>query len=218
MRRDLRWIGRRFAMRGRAVCLQRRRQCVGCPGKPRSGGGDWPRPRCAESKLTRQVAERDHKTMVDPQGGNDSLGPRRGGQVGISGTLAMGVLLALAASGNRSLVACVVAGTAFVAPFAARIGREAGRRIAQGSIGSALGWGLLSGLLCLGCATVAAGVLGMLWAAFDGFSDPFLLRNYLRKPMLAVLLYGLFPAALWGLLCGVVLWALTRRRQPPRTA
>lgn len=102
-----------------------------------------------------------------------------------------------------------------MATIAHRVGRAVGRRIARGSLGSALGWSLLSGLACLVCAALCAGALGLTWAAYDRFSDPYLLRNYLGKPVMAVLLYGLMPASLWGLLCGTVLWALTRRRTPP---
>jgi hypothetical protein len=54
-----------------------------------------------------------------------------------------------------------------------------------------------------------------LWAGYDGFSDAHLFYNYVRKPMLAVLLYGLMPAVLWGTLAGGVLWGLTRARKPP---
>lgn len=151
--------------------------------------------------------------MAEQQGDDDRLGQQRGGQVGAGGALAMGALLAMAAHSNAALVACVAAATGVVAVFAHWLGRTVGQRIARGSIVTALGWGLLSGLACLGCAAFCAGVLGMIWAAHDGFADPFLLHNYLRKPVLAVGMYGLMPATLWGLLCGIVLWRLTRRRR-----
>jgi hypothetical protein len=53
----------------------------------------------------------------------------------------------------------------------------------------------------------------MIWAGYDGLSDRHLLYNYLRKPVLAVLGYGLMPAVLLGTICGGVLWALTRPRR-----
>lgn len=156
--------------------------------------------------------------MRQQQGDDDGLGRRRGEQVGVGGALAMGGILAAAAYSNPALVACVAAATVAVALFAHRIGRAVGGRMARASIVEGLGLGILSGLACLACAAFCAGVLGMIWAAYDGFRDDFLLHNYLRKPVVAVLMYGLMPATLWGLLCGGALWGLTRRRQPKSDA
>jgi hypothetical protein len=58
-------------------------------------------------------------------------------------------------------------------------------------------------------------VLGLIWAGYDGFSDPHLLYNYLRKPVLAVLAYGFMPALLLGFVAGSLLFVLTRPRKKP---
>ena len=148
--------------------------------------------------------------MAEQQGDDGGLSARRGGQVGAVAAVAMGGLLAFAARGNVALVACVTAATIAVAVLAHRLGQPVGVRISRGGFLSALGWGALSGLACLAGAACCAGVLGMIWAGYDGLSDRHLLYNYLRKPVLAVLGYGLMPALLLGTICGGVLWALTR--------
>ena len=44
----------------------------------------------------------------------------------------------------------------------------------------------------------SAALLGLIWAGYDGFSDRYLVGNYLGKPVLAVLGYGLMPATVLG--------------------
>ncbi len=148
--------------------------------------------------------------MAEQQGEDGGLPARRGGQVGVVAAVAMGGLLAFAAGNHPALVACVAVTTVVVASLAHRLGQPVGVRVARAGFLSALGWGALSGLACLAGAACCAGVLGMIWAGYDGFSDRHLLYNYLRKPVLAVLGYGLMPALLLGTICGGVLWALTR--------
>lgn len=153
--------------------------------------------------------------MTDQSGGDAELAQRRGGQVGVGAALAMGGLLMLAAYSNPALAGLVLLATLAVSGFAQRLGQRIGPRIAGRGLLLALGWGALAGLACLGAAAVTAGGLGLLWAGYDGFSDPHLFYNYVRKPVLAVLLYGLMPALLWGTLAGGVLWGLTRARKLP---
>ena len=136
---------------------------------------------------------------------------RLGGQVGIGAAVVTGALLAFSAMSNPALLACVVAATVAVAALAERVGHTAGPAIARRSVLPAAGVGVLCGLVCLlGCALIAAG-LGLIWAGADGFRDRYLVRNYLGKPFLAVLGYGLLPATAVGLLSGILLWGLTRR-------
>lgn len=137
-----------------------------------------------------------------------------GGRVGSGAAVVTGAVLALCALSNPALVACVVAATVAVAWMAQRVGQVAGPAIARRSALSALGVGVGCGLICLlGCALSAAG-LGLIWAGYDGFRDPYLVRSYLGKPFLAVLGYGLFPAIVVGALSGIGLWGLTRRAVP----
>lgn len=140
---------------------------------------------------------------------------KMGEYVGMGSAWLMGALLAVAARGNTALLLCVLMTTFMVAQGARRVGRSAGPHIARRSLLPALGIGALSGLICLGYAAVCAGVLGLIWAGYDGFSDPHLLHNYLRKPVLAVLGYGFMPALLLGIVAGSLLFALTRPRKKP---
>ena len=137
-----------------------------------------------------------------------------GGYVGIGAAIVTGSMLAVSASGNLGLLVCVGVGTVAVASLARRVGRVAGPVIARRSVLPSVGVGIACGLICLvGCAFFAAS-LGLIWAGFDGFRDHSLVRNYLGKPFLAVLGYGLFPAIVVGILSGIVLWGLTRRLVP----
>lgn len=147
----------------------------------------------------------------DDPAGAEQRAARLGGRVGSGAAVLTGTLLSLYALSNPALVACVVAATVAVAWLAQRVGQVAGPAIARRSALSALGVGVGCGLICLlGCALSAAG-LGLIWAGYDGFRDPYLVRSYLGKPFLAVLGYGLFPAIVVGALSGIVLWGLTRR-------
>ena len=143
-----------------------------------------------------------------------------GGYVGIGAAIVTGSLLGISASGNLGLLVCVAVATVAVASLAQRVGQVAGPAIARRSLLPSVGVGIVCGLICLvGCAFFAA-FLGLIWAGFDGFRDHYLVRNYLGKPFLAVLGYGLFPAIVVGILSGIVLWGLTRplaSREPQAT-
>lgn len=152
--------------------------------------------------------------MSETQGEGRSPAAARGSLVGIAAALGMGGLLALSALGNLALMACLLVSTLAVARFAHRLGPWTATKIEGGGFLKALGYGVLSGLACLLCAALCAAVLGLIWAGYDGFSDRYLVGNYLGKPVLAVLAYGLMPATVLGALCGGVLWGWGRVRKP----
>lgn len=152
--------------------------------------------------------------MSETQGEGRSPVEARGSLVGMSAAFGMGGLLALSVIGNLALMACVLVATLAVARFAHRLGPWTATKIEGRGFLPSLGYGVLSGLACLLCTALCAALLGLIWAGYDGFSDRYLVGNYLGKPVLAVLGYGLMPATVLGALCGGVLWGWGRVRKP----
>jgi len=169
---------------------------------------------CFYTAIRRASAEARQYTMSETQGEGRTPVPARGSLVGVSAALGMGGLLALSVVGNLALLACVLAATLVVARFAHRLGPWTAMKIEGRGLLPALGYGVLSGLACLLCTALCAAGLGLIWAGYDGFSDRYLVGNYLGKPVLAVLGYGLMPATVLGALCGGVLWGWGRVRKP----
>ena len=96
------------------------------------------------------------------------------------------------------------------------IGGRAGPAIAKGLVARAAAIGAGAAIACL---LSGAGVLGCAsFLVYGTAAHPFgwgqAVYDYLGKPILAIALYGALPAALIGVICGVVLHRLLRPAGP----
>lgn len=151
---------------------------------------------------------------------------RRAGTIGSRVALGIAVLtggvLLGAASGAKGLQLSVAATTIVVAAFAWSAGGAAGRAIDKhGHRGllAAMAIGIAGGSASLLVASAAGAVAGAMWGLWDHhtFGADFL-WSYLGKPALAVLLYGVWIAAVLGAVGGAIIYVwnfqLLRRRAP----
>lgn len=120
-----------------------------------------------------------------------------------------GVLLG-AASGAKGLQLSVAVTTLVVAAFAWSAGAAAGRAIDKhGHRGllAALVIGIAGGCASLLVASATGAVAGAAWGIWDhhAFGSDFI-WSYLGKPALAVLLYGVWIAAVLGAVGGAIIY------------
>ncbi len=103
----------------------------------------------------------------------------------------------------------------FASLAALRLGRWAGRRVLRSGLPHALWVGPLSAILTLICGTfgVAVGNLPtMISKLGEGGAATQVVASYALLPVVWGSLWGLVPAALVGLLCGLGLWAWLESR------
>lgn len=153
---------------------------------------------------------------ADPAAAHDARAARTGQHVSMAASIAMGVVLVVATANHLPLAICVGIGTLVVTLFCIRAGAAAGRQIARRPLWAAPLIGIAGGLSALLTAACVAGLLGACWSFADhNLSLAELWRSYVRKPFLAVLLYGIPFAATLGTLTGLVIAGWLRLTSKP---
>ena len=141
---------------------------------------------------------------------------RIGRRTGTVAALLTAILPMILARGNSALLVSLLGATAVVTLFARRIGGPAGEQIARRPLLAAPIIGALGGIATLLVAGVTAALIGFIWSCFDRGSSDWL-YSYVGKPFLAVVPGGLLFAIPIGIVTGLAMHALIRRRPPKHT-